>query len=304
MVKPSVLIVGSSGTVGMELYERLSALGTVTILSWGRREIEAWERGAEHEATTLMAVDLAVLCLPGDAARRFAARAPVQLRILDASHAHRTDPQWTYGLAELAPDQDDLIHYSTRVTNPGCYATGAILLLRPLISALPDSTGLQVAITGIGGQSSGGTKMLAEAQTDPFGYRLYGLDQDHRHIREIQRYAGLAHEPIFMPAVGGYARGTTVQIPFTAAHLKLTYDQVVDLLEKAYVNSPRVAVVTRRRPARFIQGDALAGRDDVELQVLSDTAHERFVLVAQFDNLGAGSSGAAVGNIKLMLGLS
>lgn len=297
MDKPVVVVVGSSGTVGLELVARLSKMEGLTVLTLGSSEAE------ERRAQTLELADLAVLCLPEQAAIKFAEDAPAGLRILDASPAHRLHPDWTYGLPELDGDNANLIRDSPRVANPGCYATGAILLLRPLVAALTDTSRLQVAITGVGGASSGGRKMLEQVEETPFGYRLYGLDQTHRHIPEIQRFSGLDNEPIFMPGVAGHIRGTIVQIPFTTAHLGLGYQQVVQLLEEAYANQPRVSVVPVTEGARYLQADDLANTDDVRIHVLADAAQQRIVLVAQFDNLGAGAAGAAEQNVRLMLGL-
>lgn len=294
MANQTVVIVGASGTVGLELRARLAQLEGITVVEVGSMD------SAEYRAEVLEAADLGVLCLPEFASQEFMRTAPETWRILDASPAHRTAPDWQYGLAELGVAH--LIRDSPRVTNPGCYATGAILLLMPLIAALPSDKDLQVTIAGIGGVSSGGRNMIAAASADPFGYRLYGLDQGHRHIPEIQRYAGLSSEPIFMPAVAGHARGTIVQIPFTKAHLGLEYEEVVQLLQSAYAGSSRVKVLHAESTQRYLAPELMAGSDELHIRVLTDATRSRFVLTAQFDNLGIGAAGAAAYNVQLMLG--
>ncbi len=295
--KPVVVIVGASGTVGLSLAERLARTDEVTVVAVNT------STSAEDYDRALSQADVAVLCLPPDAAQAFVERAPAGLRILDASSAHRVSPGWVYGLPELDGDQPQRIRDASRVANPGCYATGAILLLRPIMAALHPGVQLQVAITAVGGASSGGRGMLRQHEQCEVGYRLYGLTGDHRHLPEIQQYANLATEPVFMPAVGGYERGTLVQIPFVRAHLQLSYAEVVAALQQAYANTPRVRVEGLVDGQRFLSGDDLAGQDDVRLMVLTDEAQRRFVLVAQFDNLGKGAAGAAEQNLRLMLGL-
>lgn len=292
----TVALVGASGTVGLELSKRLVERGDLVVKQLDGRS------SARSLGPQLVDVDVAVLCLPDSAASAFVAAAPPDLRILDASAAHRTETGWTYGLPELGGGQAQAIRVSSRVANPGCYATGAILLLRPLTLGRQDAGSLQVAITAVGGYSTGGRNMLSSMQEDPFGYRLYGLDQAHRHIREIRRHACLQEEPIFMPAVAGHVRGTMVQIPFTREHLGLTYEQVLHRLQAAYQGKPRVQV-SSEPPGRFLDGAALAGRDDVAIHVLTDASQSRFVLTAQYDNLGKGAAGAAEQNLELMLGL-
>lgn len=295
MSEKIVVVVGSSGTVGLEMVERLNRVEGIKVLTLGSTDTQ------EMRNIVLALADLAVLCLPEAAAIEFVESAPATLRILDASPAHRTAPGWLYGLAELGVA--NRIRDHPRVANPGCYATGAVLLLHPIMAAMPERKDLQVAITAIGGVSSGGRRMIEKEKSAPIDYRLYGLNQDHRHIPEIKHYAGLHSEPIFMPAVTGHHRGTVVQIPFSAAHLGLGSDQVFSLLAKAYENCPRVKVVPAAEGQRYLSADDMAGSDDVILHVLADATGTRMVLVAQFDNLGIGAAGAAEYNVKLMLGL-
>lgn len=297
--KPVVLVVGSTGAVGLKLSALLNERFDVVV-----RELEG--RASPEVRRILMEdADLAVLCLPEAVSMNFEQEAPAGLRILDTSSSHRLTDGWVYGLAELdGGDQANRIRGAPRVANPGCYASGAILLLRPILAGRAADLPLQVAITAVGGVSTGGRAMLTAATAEPIGYRLYGLDQAHRHIPEIQRYAGLPCEPIFMPAVAGHQRGTLVQIPFSREHLKLSFEQVVERLQLAYQDTPGVRVQAVEPGRRFLDAADLAGSNDVVIQVLTDVSRSRYVLTALFDNLGKGAAGAAVQNIELMLGLA
>lgn len=302
MAQPTVVIVGSSGTVGLDLAQRLHAIAGLTVLGLSR-DTSATERQA-----ILNRADLAVLCLPEAAAIEFTKEAQQypRLRLLDASPAHRTHPDWVYGLPELDTAHASTIANAARVANPGCYATGAVLLLRPLMNALAER-GIQeqpdIAITAIGGVTSGGKKMIAQAEQEPFGYRLFGLDQTHRHIPEIKAYARLNEEPIFMPAVVAHQRGTMVQIALTTRQLGLSVDEAVAALQEAYANTPSVQVHMNEGDVRVLDGAELALQDGARVDVLTDGAKRRLVLVVRFDNLGKGAAGAAEQNVRLMLNL-
>lgn len=293
MAKRQIALIGASGTVGLELGARLAQRGDLTVLQVDPRE----------NCPELGDSEVAVLCLPEAASRAFVEQAPKGLRILDASSAHRTAPGWTYGLPELDGDQPQRIRDSSRVANPGCYATGAVLLLRPFTDELNERASVQVAITAVGGVSSGGRKMIAEAERAPFGYRLYGLDQQHRHIPEITAHTRLREDPIFMPAVASHFRGTLVQIPFAQSSLGLSAGQAYERLHAAYQCHPHIRVAAPGAETRFLAADALARRDEVAIQVTSDPTGARFVLTAQFCNLGKGAAGAAEKNLELMLNL-
>ena len=300
--KPIVVLVGSSGTVGLDLAQRLEKMTEVTVVGLSRSNSQ------EERTSILQSADIAVLCLPEHAAVEFVeeARAYPKLRILDASPAHRTNSSWVYGLPEIDPYQPSRIRDAMRVANPGCYATGAILLLRPLLNALAERGIFEqpdISITAIGGVTSGGKKMIAQAETEPFGYRLFGLNQQHRHIPEIQTFAGLVEEPTFMPAVVAHQRGTMVQIPLTTRALGLSFDESSAALHAAYAQTPNVQVFASADGVRFLDGAELAGQDSVRIDLLTDTDKRRMVLVARFDNLGKGAAGAAEQNLRLMLGL-
>ena len=250
----------------------------------------------------MQSVDLVILCLP-DAAAQEAAALAGDAKILDASSAHRTAPGWTYGFPELNADQPNTIATARRVSNPGCYATGAIALLRPLTVAGLIPPDYPVTINAVSGYSGGGRQMIeAHERTGGPAFELYALALDHKHIPEILRFGGLTRRPILVPSVGHFPQGMLVSIPLHLDALP-TRPAAADLhaaLARHYAGSTAVCVA--EAPGR-LTADALAGTDRLELRVFSDETHRHAVLVARLDNLGKGASGAAVQNLRLMLGL-
>ncbi len=252
-------------------------------------------------------VDLVVLCLPDDAAResaRLAGELEKPPRLLDASTAHRIDPGWTYGFAELAAGQDAAIAAASRVANPGCYATGAIALLRPLIASglIADETPL--SINAVSGYSGGGRGMIEahEASGAP-AFQLYGLGLEHKHVPEIMAHSGLRARPLFVPSVGHFRQGMIVSIPLHLDRLgtKATAADISACLLDWYAGSSHVVV---RDSAGALIGETMAGSDAMDLAVHASARYPHALLTAQLDNLGKGASGAAIQNIALMLGLS
>lgn len=310
--EPKIFIDGEHGTTGLQIRERLGARSDMTMLSLPQAE----RRDPGARARMLNAADIAILCLPDDASREavamLAQAGNTHTRVIDTSSAHRTRPEWAYGFAELTRGQRAAIAGARFVSNPGCYATGAIALLRPLVEGGLLAPDQHVAINAVSGYSGGGKALIAQMEDSgrkdhiTSSHYLYALPLAHKHVPEIMSRSGLSRRPLFTPSVGRFAQGMLVNIPFHLDQLEGNRE-IADLhtaLHTHYHNQEFVTVVPLEESAGLarIEAEELAGKDSMRIYALG-TARDGLVnLVASLDNLGKGASGAAVQNMDIMLG--
>ncbi|MGT2475212.1 N-acetyl-gamma-glutamyl-phosphate reductase [Paraburkholderia terrae] len=306
MSSPVVFIDGDQGTTGLQIHERLRNRTDLELLTLAAAERKDPQRRAE----AINACDIAILCLP-DAAAREAVEAIINpaVRVIDASSAHRTQPDWTYGFPEMAPGQAERIANARRVTNPGCYPTGAIGLLRPLMQAGLIPGNYPVSIHAVSGYSGRGRAGVEEHEgqraINAPSFQVYGLELAHKHTPEIQRHAGLAQRPIFIPAYGAFRQGIVLTVPLDLRLLAPDVDgaTIHACLARHYAEAAHVRVLPLHESCalKHLDPQVLNGTNDMCLSVFPNMEHGHVLLSAVFDNLGKGASGAAVQNLNLML---
>lgn len=301
----TIFIDGEAGTTGLEIRERLEARSDLQLMLLGDRR-----RDVEARREALNSADAVILCLPDDAAKEAVSMIEnPAVRVIDASTAFRVDPDWTYGFAEMAPGQREAIAGSTRVSNPGCYPTGFIGLVRPLVSAGIIPAGWPVTVNAVSGYSGGGKAMIAEFEdgegAPPF--RAYGMTLKHKHVPEMTKHTGLERSVLFAPSVGAYRQGMLVEVPLHLSALPRSpsVEVVHGALAEAYAGQRfvEVAELEATEAMAGISPEGLNGTNRMRLHVFGDRGGEQVRLVALLDNLGKGASGAAVQNLNLMLGL-
>jgi N-acetyl-gamma-glutamyl-phosphate reductase len=305
----TVFIDGEAGTTGLRIRELLQPRTDLNVISAdpGRR------RDPEIRRALLNDADAVILCLPDEAAREALSMVVnPSVRVLDASTAHRIAPDWTYGFPEMCPAQRGLIANAKRVSNPGCYPTGFIALVRPLIDAGLVPPDWPLTINAVSGYSGGGKAMIAEFEDvscpshTKTAYRPYALDLAHKHVPEMQIYARLTHRPLFAPAVARFRCGMIVEVPLSLSRLP-TPARVHDLheaLTRAYDEEPFVEVAALHQSvAAALDPESLNGTNRIRLHVFGSSDGHQARLVAILDNLGKGAAGAAVQNLNLMLNL-
>ncbi|MEJ6670248.1 MAG: N-acetyl-gamma-glutamyl-phosphate reductase [Pseudomonadales bacterium] len=298
-----IFIDGQHGTTGLQIQDRLAERDDIELieLSDAERKTDTAKRAA------LRAADVAILCLPDDAARQTAGLT-TETRLIDASTAHRTHPDWTYGLPELCPEQRQNIKNAMRVSNPGCYPTGFILLLRPLIALGLLKPDQPIFVSALSGYSGGGKAMIKDYQEQSqTACRPYALTLKHKHLAEMTQFAGLQNDPVFLPHVGDFYQGMLVEIGLTASQFSkpVSAGSITALWQHYYHNEPNIKVQdpnhTPELVGNFLEPQACNGSNRVDLFAFGD-AHQS-LLVARLDNLGKGAAGAAVQNLNLMLGI-
>ncbi len=295
-----VFIDGAAGTTGLEIVERLAPRSEFALLVLDDEQ----RKSADARRDAYHAADFAILCLPDEAAKEAVALAgDARVRIIDASSAHRVAKGWTYGFPEIVGRE--AVAAAARVTNPGCYPSGFIALIAPLVRAGLLPADWPYTVNAVSGYSGGGKALIARFDDDTdIAFRAYGLAMSHKHVPEMQKLAGLAYEPLFAPAVIAAHRGMVVEVPLPLAAMPgaATPQALRDCLKAFYAGSPIVAVHDEV-PDEILLRRSMAPSDRLDLHVFGAKDGSQARLIAVLDNLGKGASGAAVQNLNLMAGL-
>ena len=307
MAKPKIYIDGQEGTTGLRIFERFAGRDDIEILTID----PALRKDADERKKLINTSDITFLCLPDAAAKEAVSLIDNDnVRVIDASTAHRVNPDWAYGFAELSPAHREAIATGKRIANPGCHATGFVSIVHPLVAGglLPADTTL--TCFSLTGYSGGGKKMIAQygdEGRDPAldSPRIYGLTHSHKHLPEMQKVCGLASAPLFTPIVADYYAGMLVSVPLMAGQLKGVSNlaQLHECYADAYAGQKMIKVMPLSAQADvggFLSSNGCAGWDGLEIYVTGND--ERMMVCARFDNLGKGASGAAVQSMNIMLG--
>ena len=313
MGKPTVFIDGAEGTTGLQIHSRVNERDDIEIISIPPEK----RKDAQARSHFLNSADVAILCLPDDAAREavsFVTNSNV--KILDASSAHRVADGWVYGFPELEEKRREEIRNAKRVSNPGCYPTGFLACMRPLVAAGILPKDFPATINAISGYSGGGKKLMEEYQSasgeqaNSYAYGIYGLTFAHKHVKEMHEHSGLQSPPLFVPAVGNFEKGMLVQIPLPLHSLQnpTSGELIHKTLKEYYQNEKYVSVAPLNddgslRKGKFLDVQAANNTNLVQLFVFANDETKEALLIARLDNLGKGASGAAVQNLNIMLGL-
>ena len=301
MKKPVIYIDGEAGTTGLQVQARLAARDDIELLLLAdqRRDIAARKQALNQ-------ADLVILCLPDDQAVEAVAMIEnSEVKVIDASSAHRTHPDWVYGFPEYQPGHDQIIRDAKRVSNPGCYAITSVAMIYPLVKHGLIPPDYPLSLNGVSGYSGGGKKMIDEFEADGEMFHHYGLGLNHKHLPEITKWGGLSTSPIFMPSVAPFKQGMSVTMPLALDLLKIGFNTIYNVYVSHY--QPLGQVIVGRPEASMqisrLKPQLAANQDELTIHLFHNPDFTRCVVIGILDNLGKGASGQAVQNMNLIFGL-